>query len=128
ALRGDGDSVRAVATLYDIATGQPITDVERRDATNRIDRLTDSLTVEIVRALGGPRGGRGPRLGSVGTQSMPALKAFLQGEGYFRRSSYDSADMMFRRAAEIDTAFALAYHGQARAFGWIPNYPQMVIA
>ena len=128
ALRTDGDSVRAQATLYDVATGQQIGDVERGDAATRIDRLADSLTVEIVRALDGPRGRRGPHLGSVGTRSMPALKAFLQGQHYMRRAIPDSALIFFRRATEIDTGFALAYHGVAHANTWIPDHAQVVIA
>src|SRR5262245_51347917 len=121
ALRADGDSVRAQATLYDMATGKPIGDVERGDAAGRIDRLADSLTVEIVRALGGSRGGYSPHLGSVGTRSMPALKAFLQGEQYLRRGLFDSAAALFRRATDIDTGFALAYHKLAWTDAWTRN-------
>src|SRR5262249_26465888 len=96
-LRGDGDSGRAVATVYDVKKKESI-DVERRDVANRMDRLADSLTVEIVRALGGQRAGGmgGPRLTSVATRSMPALKAFLQGEQFLRRGAYDSAEVTFR--------------------------------
>ena len=127
-LRTNGDSVRAVASLYDMTTNQLIGDVERVDAPSRIDRLADSLTVEIVRALGGPRAGRTPRIGSVGTRSMPALKAFLQGEQYLRRGNSDSAAALFRRATDIDTGFALAYHGLARAHGWTQKYNELVAA
>ena len=58
-------------------------------------------------------------MSSVGTSSLPALKEFLQGQQYFRRSAWDSAVASYDRAIEIDSTFgvALMYDGQAR--GWV---------
>ncbi len=62
---------------------------------------------------------RGPvRLGSVGTRSLVALKAFLQGEQHFRRGALDSAIASFERAVELDSTFALALRRLALAHGW----------
>jgi serine/threonine-protein kinase len=50
--------------------------------------------------------------------SLPALKAFLQGEQYFRRLAWDSAMASYRRALEADSAFALAYRRMGTVIGW----------
>ena len=49
------------------------------------------------------------RGGGMGSRSFPALKAFLQGEQYYRRGQPDSALRYFERAITLDTLFALAW-------------------
>jgi len=64
------------------------------------------------------RGFSGWRLASLGSSSPAALKAFLQGEQYYRRFNLDSAQWHFARAIELDSTFALAYSRRAMASGW----------
>ncbi len=113
-----GDSVRLSATLLDVATGRALGDVEVRDQSASMDRLADSVTVALLGELGRTRAIGAVRLASLGSKSLPALKAFLQGEQYFRRTSWDSAMAYYRRAIGLDSTFALPYRRMSVALGW----------
>ncbi len=113
-----GDSVRATVVLLDAKTGRSLAEIERRDVPARIDRLTDSLTIDVLRALGRSRNIDVARATSAPTRSLPALKAYLQGEQFFRAAMWDSAQTWFERALTLDTAFALAYHRVAAVRLW----------
>ena len=112
-----GDSVRLSATLLDVATGSRRSDFERSDRADRLSSVADSLSLTFLRDLGVSV--RGPvRLSSVGTTSIAALKAFLQGEQHFRRGALDSAIVSFQRAVDLDSTFALALRRLDLAHGW----------
>jgi serine/threonine-protein kinase len=118
-LVGSGaDSVRATAAILDAATGKSLGEVEVRELTARIDRLADSLTVGLLRELGRTRPIGAARLASLGSTSLPALKAFLQGEQFFRRTVWDSALASYQRAADLDSTFTVALRRVAHVLGW----------
>jgi len=109
-LLGAGDSVRATAILLDAQTGRTIAEIERRDTGTRMDRLFDSITVSVLRELGRVRPIDVAHATWSPTASLAALKAYLQGEQFYRAALWDSAQTRFERAVSLDTAFALAYH------------------
>ncbi len=118
-LLGTGtDSVRATVTLRDVVAGRTLAEIEHRSTTGQIDRLADSLTVALLRELGRTRPVGAVRRVSLGARSMPALKAFLQGEQYLRRSDWDSALVNYQRAVELDSSFALALSRIGAVLGW----------
>ncbi len=93
-----------------------------------MDRLTDSLTVKLLRELGRTRRNEVFRTTSLGATSLPALKAFLQGEQWFRRAAWDSALAYYEHAIALDSTFPLALRraGQVlglAAFGLRPALP-----
>lgn len=118
-LGAGGDSVRLSATLLDISAGHPLAELQLRDVSTRMDRLADSLTVALLRELGRTRRLGVTRVASVGSRSLPALKAFLQGEQFMRRSEWDSAITSYTRAIGQDSGFALAYSRLSLALGWV---------
>ncbi len=103
------DSLRVNATVYDVAEEEVIGDIDIRGSADRVDGVVDSLTVEVLRHLRTARENVALAHASIGSRSMPALKAFLQGEQAFRNAAWDTARAFFARATELDTAFALAY-------------------
>ena len=111
-------AIRLRATLFDVASGKAIAEFERADQPDRVDRLADSLTVDLLRELGRTRPEAQLRFSSVGTTSLSALKAFLQGEQSFRRAAWDSATVHYERAVVLDTAFVLALWRLGLARGW----------
>ncbi|HEV8401108.1 MAG TPA: serine/threonine-protein kinase [Gemmatimonadales bacterium] len=112
------DSVRLTATVLDVAAGGPGAEIELREASARMDRLADSLTVRVLRELGRTRAIGLVRSASLGSKSLPAMKAFLQGEQFLRRSEWDSALAYHQRAIGLDSGFALAWSHAGMAAGW----------
>jgi len=112
------DSVRLTATVLDVASGTPAGEIELREASDRMDRLADSLTVRVLRELGRTRAIGVVRSASLGSKSLPALKAFLQGEQFLRRSEWDSALAYHQRAIGLDSGFTLAWSHAGMAAGW----------
>ena len=109
-LMGVGsDSVRINATIVDVAREEVIGDIAIRGDMGRMDQMVDSLTVEVLRDLAGTRRIGASRLTGIGSRSMPALMAFLQGEQSWRRTAWDSAQMQYARAVQLDSTFALAW-------------------
>jgi serine/threonine-protein kinase len=118
-LSAGRDTVRMRATLFDVSRGRAVEEWELRDAADRVDRLTDSLTIRVLQGLGRTRPIGSVRLTSFGSTSLPAVKAFLQGEQHLRRSEWDSALVYYERAIVLDSTFPLALRRASTALGWI---------
>jgi serine/threonine-protein kinase len=104
------DSVELSATLFDVRRSAPIgIEIERRDAASQMARLADSVSIGLLRELGRTRPIGAVRSSSLGSTSMPALKAFLRGEQLYRRTAWDSALAQYELAFSADTGFALAF-------------------
>jgi DNA-binding SARP family transcriptional activator/TolB-like protein len=106
-----GDRLRVTAALYDRTRGDTIG--ERAIAEGDPQRLfgiVDELTAKLLSSRSSGPPGRLYRSAILTTSSMPALKAYLDGERDFREARYISAQQRFRAAVEADSAFALAYY------------------
>ena len=53
------------------------------------------------------------------TSSIEALKSYLEGMTYFRKSDFETAVESFSRAIDADSTFALAYLRLANCYGWM---------
>jgi len=105
-----GDSARVTARWLDVATGKVLGEViEIRDMTSRMDRLTDSITVGLLRELNRTRPIGAFQHASLGARSLPALSTFLRGEQFFRRAAWDSALTHYQRAVALDSTFTIAW-------------------
>ena len=118
-LSSGRDSVRARATLYDVIRQSPVEEWELVEEVSHIDRLGDSLTFRLLRGLGRTRPVGSVRRAALGSGSLPAVKAFLQGEQHLRRSEWDSALGYYERAIRLDSTFPLALRRASTALGWI---------
>jgi len=118
-LIGAGDSVRVQTFLIDVQGTNPLlAEFELREQADRMDRVADSLTVRVLRELNRTRTIGFVRGGSLGSRSLPALKAFLQGEQFLRRSDWDSSVAYHQRAIALDSGFTLAWSHAGMAVGW----------
>lgn len=117
---GGHDSVRLSATLLDTAVDWPLGEIEElHGIEERIgDDLADSLALDMLSALASSRSLTFGRIGSLGTSSPAAYKAFLRGEQYYRRANRDSAAAQYTRATELDSTFALAFNRLAEVGAW----------
>lgn len=109
------DSARFTVTVRDVARQVTRGEIDRRNAIDRMDHLADTVAIDVLRVLLRGTGRRSPALRSVGTASFIALKEFLQGQVFYRRTLWDSSETHFLRAIALDPTFALPYAGMARA-------------
>jgi serine/threonine-protein kinase len=120
-LVGSGpDSVRLTATLLDVGGDRRLGEIDLRDASAHMDRLADSTAVALLRALGRHRPIGAIRQAAFGGTSFPALKEFLRGEQFYRRSAWDSALAHYEAATTLDSTFALAFRRMRLSLTWSP--------
>lgn len=119
-LTSGSDSVRLNASLIDVTGGPPLGQFQFNEASDHVARFADSVSVAVWRLLG--RTGRAdlppPRVATLGTTSLPAMKAFLRGEQFLRRSAWDSSVAYFEQAVALDSGFALAHSRVGLAIAW----------
>jgi eukaryotic-like serine/threonine-protein kinase len=117
-----GGRVRLAADLYSIGgerLGRAQVDGPVDSVLPVVDRLSLALLRDVWRS-------KEPipnlRLASLTTDSIDALRSYLQGERYYRRLDWDSALVAYTRAVEADSTFALAHLRRAQVFGWTSGY------
>jgi eukaryotic-like serine/threonine-protein kinase len=117
-----GGRVRLAADLYSIdgeRLGRAQVDGPADSVLGVVDRLSLALLRDVWRS-------KEPiphlRLASLTTDSLEALRAYLEGERLYRRLDWDSALVAYTRAVETDSTFALAHLRRAQAFGWTGGY------
>ncbi|MGH7509754.1 MAG: BTAD domain-containing putative transcriptional regulator [Gemmatimonadales bacterium] len=93
-----------------------------------IFELVDSLAGQLVAGHTESSARGFARLAAVTTSSLPALKVYLDGEGALRAGQHPEAIEAFQQATRLDTTFALAYYGLARAATWWRSNPSLVYA
>ena len=116
-----GGRLRIQATVYD-ATGTAAAS-SRASAEGSEDdlfSLVDNLSAQL---LAGQGSGAERQLGTIAamtTESLPALKAYLQGERALRDLKFEEARLTFEKAVELDPTFALAWGklGHVAGFAW----------
>jgi DNA-binding SARP family transcriptional activator len=112
------DSVRLTATIWDAARGRTIGEAQLRGDTQHMGQLADSLTASLLGELGQTRDVMAVRSASLRATSLPALKAFLEGERLFRQGAWNSAQAAYRRALAHDSTLVPALRHLAWSVGW----------
>jgi serine/threonine-protein kinase len=107
--RATRDTARVVASILDVRHGK-VYSVDRRDHVDNMDRLSDSVTVALIRELYPDMPIASARRPSLGTRSLAVLKLFLQGEQLLRTNDPRGAREKYEQAVREDSAFALGYH------------------
>nr|MBA3583564.1 tetratricopeptide repeat protein [Gemmatimonadota bacterium] len=115
-----GGGVRLSADVYDTGDGSKLGQGTVDGAPDSVFALVDRLSIEVLRAVlrGQERDLPTVNLARVTTTSLPALKAYLQGEVLFREGDFEAAIPAYERAVEADSTFALAHYRLAHAHGW----------
>jgi serine/threonine protein kinase/TolB-like protein len=114
-----GDRVRADAALVIGAGATPAARASATAPPDALATLTDSLTWTLLREVWRTGPPPTPSLEAITTQSLPALRAFLDGERSMTQARYGQAIRAFARAIESDSTFWYAYWRYARASGSI---------
>ncbi len=119
-----GPNLRLDADLYAVETAEILDQARVEGSLDQVLRLIDQLSLEIVRTLGSGEAVALPKfdLAGVTTQSVDALKAYLEGEARFRRSDFESAIRSYGEAVAADSTFVLAYFRLADAYGYAGQF------
>ena len=120
---GVGGQVRFTAEIYDLADGSKVGDGGQvQGSPDQVLELVDALTVEIMRSLldatEQASAAQSFRLASLLTESVPALRHYLEGDAAFRRARFGEAREALERAIEEDSTFALAHWRLGETIGW----------
>ncbi len=114
-----GDNVRLDLGLFTADSGRPIVRASVTAAPENLAALTDSATRALLREVWRARTPPTPSLAAVATRSIPALRAFLDGERYILDNRWQAAAQAFARAIEADSTFWLAYRRYAYSREWV---------
>ncbi|CAN5772334.1 hypothetical protein BH23GEM9_BH23GEM9_22360 [soil metagenome] len=109
-VNGTGSRIRIDASLFAVRDSVHLvaTRTVQGDTTQLFD-LIDELTAGLLSELTtGAASERMVRTAASTTSSLPALKAYLEGEQRYRQGEHRDAAAAFQRALEADSAFALA--------------------
>ncbi|MFN2431869.1 MAG: tetratricopeptide repeat protein, partial [Gemmatimonadota bacterium] len=118
-----GSDMRVGAEIYSVPDGASLGAAQVEGSPDSIFGLVDRLSIEALSAIwqGEQDPGATPDLARTTTTSLPALKAFLEGESLLRRSDFPAAIAAYQRAIAADSTFAFALYHLAQAYGWSPE-------
>jgi serine/threonine-protein kinase len=104
------------AALRDAPGGAVSARASVEGSPDSLARLVDRLAGQLL-ALAAGEGEQ--RLASLTSTSLPALRAYLEGQALLRRGAFGESADKFRLALERDSTFALAGLGVMRAAAWV---------
>jgi serine/threonine-protein kinase len=96
--------------------GRVVGRASAQGAHTELSTLVDRLVAQLLTASSGEEP---QRLDALTSTSLPALRAYLEGQAAYRRGNYGEAVEKFGRAVDFDSTFALAGMGLAAADGWV---------
>jgi DNA-binding SARP family transcriptional activator/TolB-like protein len=104
-----GQRLAVSATLYDVERGSlGLIDASTASAAEIFD-VADRLARHLVSEVQ-DKPLELARVADQATSSLPALKAYIEGEQEFRTGHWSKAGDAFQRAVQLDSAFALAHY------------------
>jgi serine/threonine-protein kinase len=124
-----GGNIRLSADVYELPGGRVIGAARADGSPDSLYTLVDRLSLEILHAILAEDAEKllaQPDLASVTTASLPALKAYLEGEALYRKADFEDAIAAYQRAVAADSTFALAWLRLAGAEWWVLNNLEVV--
>ena len=106
------------ASMYDAEKALVVAKASSGGEVNHLPEVIDQLAAELLAGRLKRPAERFAHTAATTTSSLPALKAFLEGESAFRAGRIPEAIEAYRRAVAADPDFGLAYNGLAAAAGW----------
>ena len=113
-----GDRQRLVvnAALLDVGSREARVRTSVEGPLDSLPRLVDQLAAKLL-ALGSGEDER--RLAGLTSTSLPALRAYIDGQALLRRGAFEPARQRLEQAMQIDSTFALAGLAYSAANEWL---------
>ncbi len=111
-----GPRVQITARLYGHDSDRPALLATEEGDVSMVFELVDRLAARLLAERAGSAAGR---LAGVTTSSLPAFKAYLDGESAMRTGRFDEAMAAYTRATAADSNFALAWYRMSVAAQWL---------
>ena len=118
-LGREGERVRLDVGLYTTADLAPLGHGTVLAAPESLSALTDSVVWQLLGEIWRRGKPPTPTLAAVTTRSVPALRAYLDGERELVASRGDQARAAFGRAIAADSTFWFAYYRFGNSMGWV---------
>lgn len=125
AVVGTRDRLVLNAVLLDVRRGTVRAQASVSGPSDSLAFLIDHLTMQLL-ARGA--GEREPRVATLTSTSLPALRAYLSGQAAYRRGEYSASVRFFSEALELDSTFALANLGLVSAQTWVSGHSSLTVA
>lgn len=109
-----GPRIRILARLFAAGGSRPIVDAIQEGEPSQLFELVDEIARKLVAGIGSTAA----RQSASGTRSMPALRAYLEGENQLRDGRFTEAVERFAAAIAEDSTYALAHWRLASAADW----------
>lgn len=111
--------IRCSASLYESAeeAGKP-EPISAESKEGNLVELADGLTIQLLTRYAKTPAERLARLGGMDTQSLPALKAYLEALHMEHRGDVGGAYRLFTLATQIDSTFSLAWFRRSYIDQW----------
>jgi tetratricopeptide (TPR) repeat protein len=124
-LIANGPDLLLTAGVHEVAGHRMLGTARSQAPADSMFTLVDRLTLEILRLILSGEARELPRieLARVSTTSLPALKSYLEGEVFFRRSQFQSAAEAYARAVDADSNFVLARYRLGLSRWWVGAPP-----
>jgi serine/threonine-protein kinase len=113
-----GQTTRMTAELYDLS-GKQLARAQMDGPTDSVLTLADGLALKVLREIWRSKEPLpSARSSAITSGSMEAIRAYLDGEKWYRRGQWDSAQAAYEHAVHADTAFAIAWYKLSTTLGW----------
>jgi serine/threonine-protein kinase len=126
-VMANGPDLLLTAGVHEMADRTMLGTARSQAPADSIFALVDRLTLEILRLILSGEARELPRidLARVSTTSLPALKSYLEGEVFFRRSQFESAAEAYARAVDADSNFVLGRYRLGLSRWWVGGPPSV---
>jgi serine/threonine-protein kinase len=114
-LVGSPDRVVVHATMLTVPQGTQTAEATVEGPADSLLTLVDRLAAQVLLLRAGEEQ---QRVASLTTTSLPALRAYLEAQAFYRRGRYADASRLYREAVALDSSFALAGLKLVHSSGW----------
>jgi tetratricopeptide (TPR) repeat protein len=115
-----GGQLQIEAAVYRRGASEPQTKAVVNGSADSVFSLVDRIAARLLAGLSDPAADRLLRTASTTTASLPAFKAYLQGDRLMRAGQFERAADAYLTAIAHDSTFAVAYYRLGLAREWAP--------